>query len=179
MLVGHMSTVTTEWIGAVAAGVGAPVAAVALIVGARQLLQGRRTSQGQFLLSLDEAFRQHLTTHMRFRPASAAGSAVVGTWCGPYATGPETDEDWVAVEAYMGLFERVNVMVDRGLLDVDVVRRLYGYRVGNVLSNPRVVRAKLNAEATGWVEFIALADKLGYSVPRPQLRPKRQNPGGP
>jgi hypothetical protein len=162
--------VTTEWISAVAAVVGAPLAAAALLVGARQLVRGRRASEAQFLLSLDDAFRHHVDTHMKFRPASTEPPDVVGGWCGPEAIGPETDEDLADVEAYMGLFERVNVMIDRGLIDADVVDRLYGYRVGNLLSNPRVVDAKLRDQAAGWQEFIALAAKLEYEIPPPSRR---------
>jgi hypothetical protein len=156
---------TTEWIGAVAAALGIPVAAVALVVAARQLTGQRRATEAQFLLSLDDAFRSHDATHRKFRPAPVEKRESVGLWHGETAAGPETAEEWADVEAYMGLFERVNVMIEGGLIDADTFEHLYGYRVGNVLSNPRVVTEKLVKRGEGWVDFIALARRLGYDVP--------------
>jgi hypothetical protein len=152
-----------EWIGAIATAIGVPVAAVALIVGANQLRGQRQTSEAQFLLSLDEAFRHHDTTHRKFRPPAAPGrTGVVGRWSGDDANGPSSAEDWADVEAYMGLFERVELMISSRLVDFQVVKRLYGYRVGNVLSNPIVVQGKLVEATDGWLDFIALAARLGY-----------------
>jgi hypothetical protein len=168
-----------EWITAIATALGFPVAAVALILAGRQLggqreeAEGQRraaegqqrASQAQFLLALDDAFRQHDPTHRKFRPPQAGlaqgdPDGVVGLWHGARARGPSTAEEWADVEAYMGLFERVNAMIDRGLLDVDMVQRLHGYRISNIVSNPRVVEQKLLRLAGGWQDFLALARRL-------------------
>jgi hypothetical protein len=156
---------TTDWIGAVAAGLGVPVAAIALVVAARQLAGQRRATEAQFLLSLDDAFRSHDLTHRKFRPPSVDKRDSVGQWHGETASGPETAEEWADVEAYMGLFERVNVMIEGGLIDAETFEDLYGYRVANILSNPSVVTEKLVNRRKFWKDFIALARRLGYDVP--------------
>jgi hypothetical protein len=148
---------TTEWIGAVAAALGVPVAAIALVVAAYQLTGQRRATEAQFYLSLDDAFRSHDATHRKFRPG--------GLWAGKTAAGPETAEQWADVESYMGLFERVNVMIEDGLIDAERFDHLYGYRVGNILSNSHVVTEKLVERGEYWKQFIALARRPGYDVP--------------
>ncbi len=152
---------TLEWIAAGATAAGVPVATLALLFGARQLRGERRAAQAQFLLALDDAFRQHDATHRKFRPATGPPTPTVGEWHGKDAKGPTTPEEWADVEAYMGLFERVNVMIDQGLLDEAVVQRLRGYRVTNIVSNPFVMKEKLTERADQWDDFIALAKRLG------------------
>lgn len=124
-----MDAATTDWITAVATALAAPVAAVGVVVAAIQLRGQRRaaeaqlrTTKAEFLLALDDTFRAHRRTHRKFRPPSDTErlpqddpEGAVGIWWGPRARGPETDGDWVDVEAYMGLFERVNVMINGGL----------------------------------------------------------------
>ena len=162
-----MATTIPEWITAVAAASGIPVATLALLFAARQLRGERRATEGQrqiaqaqFLLALDDAFRQHEATHRKFRPATGTPTSTVGLWHGRNARGPTTPEEWADVEAYMGLFERVNVMIDQRLLDVAVIQRLRGYRVTNILTNPFVMKEKLTKRADDWDDFIALAKRL-------------------
>jgi len=54
-----------------------------------------------------------------------------------------TDKELPSVEAYMGLFERVMIMIDLGLLKADIVERLYGYRVLNIWANNRIMKVSL------------------------------------
>lgn len=141
-----------EWISAVSGAVAALIATGALVVAARQLGRQSRTAQAQFFLALDDAFRLHSETHTKLRPPvpnRSGPTGAVGSWWGATAEGPATGEDWVAVEAYMGLFERINVMVDQGLLEIDTVKRLYGYRVRNIWANSRIAREKLEKGASG------------------------------
>jgi hypothetical protein len=61
-----------------------------------------------------------------------------------------------AAEAYMGLFERIKIMIDLRLLHPDVVNRLYGYRVGNIWANNRILCEKLVKRSGGWRDFLEL-----------------------
>src|SRR5947199_6145441 len=70
--------------------------------------EGRRNSRGDFLLRLDEAFRHHQDIHAKLRPG--------GPWSGQTG-GPVSREDWIAVESYMGLFERIQVLVEQKVVD--------------------------------------------------------------
>lgn len=58
----------------------------------------------------------------------------------------------------MGLFERVWVLVKDGSLDIEVVERLYGYRIENIVINDRIRKIKLEdkSRARYWIDFIEL-----------------------
>lgn len=114
-----------------------------------QLHESRLSSRGTFLLELDAAFERHAKTHRRLRG---------GEWATPGA-GPESVQDWADVEAYVGLFERVEVLLDSGILDAPLVNDLYGYRVVNIVENDRI-RRKLIREAGGWSLFLSLKRRL-------------------
>ena len=75
---------------------------------------GYRQDKGQFLLALDEQFERvnTITVRLSREPQFA----------------PNGDE-WVEVWRLMSVFERINVMVEDGILDVALVDRLYGVRL--------------------------------------------------
>jgi hypothetical protein len=77
------------------------------------------------------------------------------------SSGPLSPEEWAKVEAYMGLFEHCKGMLDQRLLDWKTFETIYGYRVGNLLANPVIVRAKLIRKSESWRAFIELARRLG------------------
>jgi hypothetical protein len=121
-----------------------------LVAGQAQLKRQTLTARGQFLLSLHERFREHDPIHLRLRSRSTDFA-----W---WADDQPTRAEWAAVEAYMGLFERVWVLVKDGSIDIEVIDRLYGYRVRNIVKNDRIRAAKLenSALARDWVDFIEL-----------------------
>ncbi|HJU35071.1 MAG TPA: hypothetical protein VJ695_08110, partial [Nitrososphaera sp.] len=86
-----------------------------------------------------------------------------GKWTGP-DQGPNSVEEWRKVEAYMGLFEHCNIMIDDGLIDVKTFKDIYDYRVKNILQNKIIKTAKLEREKKSWENFIQLCNKLGYPV---------------
>jgi hypothetical protein len=60
----------------------------------------------------------------------------------------------------MGLFERVDAMVGRRLLDVALIYDFYGYRVANIWANQRIREQNLKRAAASWKHFIDLTEKL-------------------
>jgi hypothetical protein len=157
-----------EWIGAVSSALAVAVGIFALLYANSQVKEARRqrgilvkaqqdtaeaqehaenSAFGQFLLQLDEAFRRHQSVHLQLRPG--------GEWAKDPDQRP-TDAELPDVEAYMGLLERVMIMIDLGLLKADVVERLYGYRVGNIWANNKIMKVKLARTASGWQDFIKL-----------------------
>jgi len=118
-----------------------------LIYAGLQISQTRNIARGEFLLHLDELFQQHIEVHTRLRPG------------GKYATGkskPSSAEEWIAIERYMGLFERIKVLIDSKIVDLDTIDRLYGYRVFNIVANNTIRHIKLEQEASSWRDFIEL-----------------------
>jgi hypothetical protein len=62
----------------------------------------------------------------------------------------------------MGLFERVNFLIEIGIEQLKMVDKFHGYRVYNIVSNNTIRKVKLeDAEAAAyWEEFIRLWLKL-------------------
>jgi len=152
------------WIafGSIAAAVGSLATAVSLIFAAkalsyagRQMQESRKVAEeskkitrGEFLLRLEEFFSQHIETHMRLRPGGEWSDGV---------TGPKNASEWGPVERYMGLFERIQVLIDDGIIDLATIDKLYGYRVFNIVENDVIRKTKLEgARAEYWQGFIKL-----------------------
>ena len=116
--------------------IAAAVAAIALYYGARQVTEVRRTAHGQFLLSLDEMFDSHRDVQAKLRPG--------GLWADNANAGPVTSDEWLAVEVYMGLFTRLQLLRDEGLIDLETINRVYGHRLFNLVHNRKVQVALTN-----------------------------------
>ena len=140
-----------EMVNALVAAIAVLITLVGVWYAALQLRAGQKTAKGDFLLRLDDAFQRHQEVHRRLRPG--------GGWADEIH-GPATQAEWIMVEQYMGLFERIKVMVDDGIIDLDTVDRLYGYRLFNIVGNPIIRRAKLESEAASWRDFIGLWQAL-------------------
>jgi hypothetical protein len=146
-----MSQVDSQAVGSIATSVGVIVALFAALYAAKQLQTARKIAHGQFLLDLDEAFVRHRDIHMRLRPR--------GLWADG-KTGPMSSDEWIATESYMGLFERIKVLLDNGVIDFEVFCRLYGYRMSNIVANPRIREEKLIRQKGAWQDFIELWNKV-------------------
>jgi hypothetical protein len=132
---------------------------IGLIINSYQIRQTRQVTLGQFLLQLDQMFMDHVAVHRALRPG--------GKWADNTA-GPQTPEEMADVEAYMGLLERLAVLIEKGMIDRDVAQRLYGYRVGNIVMNAVIREKKLDWEAKGWKDFIKLCRTFGYEKHLPK-----------
>lgn len=130
---------------------GLVLTALGLIYTGYQISESKKVARGEFLLHLDEILQQHNDTHIRLRPG--------GNWANG-KSGPKNNKEWVAVERYMGLFERVNILVEDKIIDIDTIYRLYGYRVINISENKNIRKFKLEKESQSWEDFIKLRDKI-------------------
>lgn len=116
-----------------------------------QLRASRKIARGEFLLGLDEMFEMHHKVHRRLRPG--------GDWSDS-GEGPTTADDWIAVERYMGLFERIQMLIEDNTISLKTIDRLYGYRLINIIDNKHIHEAKLVREKAGWQDFINLRDAI-------------------
>jgi hypothetical protein len=109
-----------------------------LIYIARQVAVTRQQTKGQFLLALDEQFDASNSVAMRliqepdFVPRG---------------------EEWIDVWRLMGVFERINIMVEDGILDAPLVDRLYGVRLLILIGNNAVFE-HVKSAGTEWQDFI-------------------------
>lgn len=144
-----------EDIATIATAVGIILTGVGLIFTGLQVRDARRVAQGEFLLRLDELFRDHHPVHLRLRPG--------GEWAGS-EKGPQSPAEWAEVEAYMGLFERINLLIERKIVDKETVDRLYGYRIRNIVANDVIRQAKLVRARASWQDFVNLCELLDIEI---------------
>jgi len=75
-----MSDGELVWIavGSIAAASGSLITAGGLFFANRQLRESKKISRGEFILRLDDVFRQHIETHMRLRPGGDWSDRITG-----------------------------------------------------------------------------------------------------
>ena len=62
----------------------------------------------------------------------------------------------------MGLFERMgHALIDPGIIDLELARRSYGYRIDNIVANRCIRCKKLICQQRGWTDFIRAQTALG------------------
>ena len=131
---------------------GVIIALITLLYMAYQIKLTRDIACGQFWLELEKMFKEHDEVHIKLRPG--------GDWCFTNK-GPSTNIDWVQVEDYLGLFEHCKIMLDKGLIDWTTFKKIFGYRINNIMCNQKIVDRKLKSqEGEEWTDFIELANKL-------------------
>ncbi len=124
---------------------------IGLIYTGEQIRRSRKVSLADFLLKLDEQLRVYDEIHIKLHHR--------GKWS-KNDSGPETEDEWVLVEKYMGLFERIFVIVDSKIVPLEVIERLYGYRVSNIIKNEIIRNEQLVKYKKYWTDFISLARLL-------------------
>ncbi len=116
------------------------IATLSLIYISRQVNATRLQTKGEFLIALDRQLQDYTRVALeliRNRQMS-----------------PTTDE-WLEIVGYMGVFERMNIMVEDGILEINMVDRLYGSRLILLLSNNEI--SEMVRESGGeWRDFIHL-----------------------
>jgi hypothetical protein len=72
-----------------------------------------------------------------------------------------SDDEWPAIEAYMGVFERIQLLVEKKILNIETVDRLYSYRVISIVRNDHIRREMLVEKREFWPDFYKLWNRLG------------------
>ncbi len=147
-----------EW-GGLATAVGTIIALFGLLGVFVQLRASRAASMVDTLFHLEELLPTYLDVHTKLRPG--------GDWQNVKANELKPD-DWVRIETYMGLLERVGFMLDAGAVSARQVRQAYGYRIQNIVVNATIFEEKLVKRGQYWQEFIKLAKKVGAKPPSPR-----------
>lgn len=137
--------------------VGVPIATLALIYAALQLRHSAKTAKGQFLLQIEEQSNLHNEVHRKLYPD--------GDWGVNKSGSPSCIEDWGKVADYLGFFEQCESLIRDGSLDKSTFKKIYGYRVMNILDNPVIVKTKFQGETRKHYElFLSLCKRLGREV---------------
>lgn len=118
------------------------------------ILRTDKVVRADLIIRIDQEMRQFHDVHVKLRPG--------GEWSDE--AGPQSAEEWARVDSYMGLFERIYLLMDQKLLKQEYVNRFYGYRYDNVADHPAIREQKLEKERSDWKDFIALGDKLDRTM---------------
>lgn len=134
--------------------VGISLSLTAIIFTAFTISRNTKVHRAQFWLDLRERFSAFDDVHLKLRPGGAWSSV---------GSGPVETEEWIRVEAYMGLFEHCNIMLNDGLIDEKTFGKIYAYRLRNIVRNRIIVDSKLSNEERKkyWEEFAAMLDRFG------------------
>lgn len=116
---------TASW-GVIVGAVAALAAAVGFVFAGVQLSATRRATFSQFLLDLDDHFYRYWDVHVALMRD--------GKWT--QGRGPVSNEELASVEGYMGLFERLYVLLNNGTVKKDYVEHFYKYRLINLWRTP-------------------------------------------
>ena len=124
------------------AGVGTAVGAFFTFIGifyaAAQLRTTKKIARGEFLLHVDEIFlAHHGDAYVNLRQG--------GLW----ETRKLDNKEMSKVVLYAGLFERIKVHLDNGIVDARTVHQLYSYRIKELLRNPSIRYYILNDHRSG------------------------------
>jgi hypothetical protein len=138
-------------IGVFVAAISVVIASLSLVVTAVTNVFNYRTNRAKLWLDLRAGFARHDEVHKRLRPG--------GDWF-ESPTHPSTHTEFAEVESYMGLLEYCEIMMSDRLIDEETFRRLYSYRLYNILNNPMIFTNKLVIERDNWTDFLALCHRM-------------------
>ena len=94
------SSLSAEWTTAI-------ITAIGLLFVWWQIRQARSTTKNQFLLQLHETFRNYDKVNQKL--------STNDHWSPP----DDGEPNWLDVYSYLGLFERISIMVDSGQMKLD------------------------------------------------------------
>ena len=142
--------------------VGALLALIALYFAWEQLYQSKLIAKGELMLQLEALSDQgsRSETHIKLRPAGVWGVNNPGA-------APSNNQEWAAIDDYMGFFEHVEHLLRAGSIDISDFQELFGYRVENLLSNETICTAKLKGpQREYWKLFLELLVRLNRFDPK-------------
>ena len=123
---------------------------ISLIYIGRQVRVTRQQTKGEFLLALDAQFEKtnditrRLVTEKDFKPVG---------------------DEWPQVWQLMSVFERMNIMMEDKILDVEIIDRLHGFRLTRIIANDTIYE-RLKLTGAEWQDFIDLCYAIADSRAR-------------
>ena len=130
-----------DWAGAIATVVG-------LVFIWLQVRDARKTARNQFLLNLDERLNSHREIYLKILKSEIDAASL---------NNKEIEADlW----SYIGFFERINLLLRDGILNISEVDDLYAYRVEKIVENDPIYCQYLIDQSHSWHNFTRLAKKL-------------------
>jgi hypothetical protein len=116
------------------------VTTISLIYVSRQVNATRLQTKGEFLVALDRQLADYTEIGLKL---------VRNRQMSP------TRDEWLEIIGYLGVFERMNIMVEDDILDIDMVDRLFGSRLILLLTN-NAIYDMVQSSGAEWQDFIHL-----------------------
>jgi len=164
-----------EWadVATIISSIGVLGAVAALFYGRKQLTlsvknteNSAKNSRAQLWMDLRKMFEGHMEVHAILRPDPENPIPQPCPKCrNQKKSWPCCKDEWVKVEAYMGLFEHCEGLLAEKLIDESTFEDIYRYRITNIVNNKEVYRWKLVEERKGWLRFWALIERFHIHVP--------------
>lgn len=124
--------------------------AAGLVFTAIQVRQGSRTSQGQFLLSLDQQLEAFDEIYYKIRSAHEHGSACMSF----------SDEEMLKVREYMGFLEIVEILIEGSSIREADFKSLFGHRIRALTKNDQIMAATVLKSPEKWTKFSKLVRRI-------------------
>lgn len=141
-----MNNISPDWVAALAT-----VAGIVFIWW--QIREARKQTKGQFLLQLDDHFKSLEAVHQLL--------SGVDEWNPDEPSNHSLNVGRIELNQYMGLFERIEVLIEDGVIDISLFYRLYGYRLYLILKNEVIYMPLCQDEgAYRWQDFISLCKRV-------------------
>ena len=130
--------------------IGIILTGIGLIYTGIQLRRSRKIARSEFLLHMFELIQQYNDVHTRLTGGGWPDGRI----------GPESHEEWMKVDRYMGLFESIQILIEDRIVDCETVDRLYSHRVAALVMNPIVYQRNLVDRKERWQDFSKLLRNL-------------------
>lgn len=124
---------------------------ISYFIASREIAANRKIAQAQLLLQVDEMMQQYQAVNIALR---------LGTW----EEIEIPDDMWPLIDGYLGLFERLNVLIDTKLVERDIAERFYQYRLANIVQNEQILEKVTDAEKDSWRDFRDVCSKLDVNI---------------
>jgi len=157
-----------DWadIATIVSSIGVLIAVCTLIFAHKNLKLSASNSKAQLWLDLRKMFQYHIEVHSKLRRGLDYAKQQPRTeCCNQNESWPCCNDEWVKVEAYMGLFEHCQGLLEDKLIDEKTFSDIYKYRVENIIANKKIVSEKLIKEGENWRRFRTLARRFGLKLP--------------
>ena len=133
---------------------------------AENLELSAKNSRAQLWMDLRKMFDGHMEVHSILRPNEKRSiPEPCPKCCNQKKSWPCCKDEWVKVEAYMGLFEHCEGLLEEKLIDENTFRDIYSYRISNIVNNEKIKREKLVELGRYWLRFRALAERFDITLP--------------
>lgn len=141
-----MSSTLTEFI-----GLFANVAtAVGLFITAWQVRQGSKTSQGQFMLQLDQQLSTFDGIYLRLRRCHEKNAEFELL----------SEEELLAVREYMGFLEIIEILIEGGSISERDFKAIFGHRIIALNNNLQVRTEIISPAPHKWTKFESLVRRV-------------------